>query len=111
MTIYDGGSQDLLCKLDEKKATYWTKNLAHCVKDNSSVDNRLGELTGDDTLLKESTGNQIFISFVNNGNGIGKGFSGSIKFSKHHFCSKSVLTQVFFRAELRGRKAFPSRQG
>ena len=88
MTIYDGGSQDLLCKFDELD---WTSDLAYCV----GKDNRLGELTGNDTLLKESTGNQIFISFVNNGNGTGKGFSGSIKFSKHIFCSKSVWTQVF----------------
>ena len=44
------------------------------------MDNRLGELTGDDTLLKESTGNQIFISFMNYGMGTGKGFSGSIEF-------------------------------
>ena len=80
--------------------------MAHCIKDN-----RLGELTGDDTLLKESTGNQIFISFVNNGNGIGKGFSGSIKFSKHYFCSKSVLTQVFFTAELIGANRPPPRWG
>ena len=104
MTIYDGGSQDLLCKVD---TGYWQSNVeANCLEDNI-----LGKLTGNDTLIQESYGNQILISFVNNGNGIGKGFSGSIKFSKHHFCSKSVLTQVFFRAELRGRKAFPSRQG
>ena len=64
--------------------------MAHCVRDN-----RLGELTGHDTLLQESSGNQIFISFVNNGNGTGKGFSGSINFSKHIFCSKTVWIQIF----------------
>ena len=95
MTIYDGGGQD---------ADWWSSTADY-------EDNRLGKLTGNNTSLQKSSGNQIFISFVNNGNGIGKGFSGSIKFSKHHFCSKSVLTQVFFTAELRGQKALPSRQG
>ena len=83
MTIYDGGSQDLLCKVD---TGYWQSNVeANCLEDNI-----LGKLTGNDTLIQESYGNQILISFVNNGNGIGKGFSGSIKFSKHIFCSKPV---------------------
>ena len=65
MTIYDGGSQD----------PHWW--LSH------DVDNKLGELTGNYTLLQPSLGNQIFISFVNNGNGTGKGFSGSIKFGTY----------------------------
>ena len=67
MTIYDGGSQD---------ANWWSSTVDY-------EDNRLGELTGNYTSLNESSGNQIFISFVNNGNGTGKGFSGSIKFSKY----------------------------
>ena len=61
----------------------------------SNEDIMLSKLTGKYTLPKPSTGNQIFISFVNNGNGTGKGFSGSINFSKHIFCPETVWTQVF----------------
>ena len=46
----------------------------------SDKDNILSELTGKSTLPKPSTGNQIFISFMNYGMGTGKGFSGSIEF-------------------------------
>ena len=55
MTIYDGGS---------------------------NMDEILSQLTGNYSCVtgNSSTGNQIFISFINNGNGTGKGFSGSIKF-------------------------------
>ena len=67
MTIYDGGSQD---------ADWWSSTADY-------EDNRLGKLTGNYTSLQKSSGNQIYISFVNNGTGTGKGFSGSIKFSKY----------------------------
>ena len=46
----------------------------------SDKDNILSKLTGKYTLPKPSTGNQIFVSFMNYGMGTGKGFSGSIEF-------------------------------
>ena len=46
----------------------------------SNEDTMLSKLTGKYTLPKPSTGNQIFVSFMNYGMGTGKGFSGSIEF-------------------------------
>ena len=46
----------------------------------SNEDHILSKLTGKYTLPMPSTGNQIFVSFMNYGMGTGKGFSGSIEF-------------------------------
>ena len=78
MIIYDGGSQD----------TDWWSSMA------DYEDNRLGKLTGNYTSPQKSSGNQIYISFVNNGTGTGKGFSGSIKFSKYLCLIFTPLTRT-----------------
>ena len=49
----------------------------------SSKDNQLISMTGTLTSSEvNSLGSQVFIEFLANGNGAGKGFSASIKFGK-----------------------------
>ena len=49
----------------------------------SSKDNQLSSITGNMTSSEvKSLGSQVFIEFLANGNGAGKGFSASIKFGK-----------------------------
>ena len=51
--------------------------------DGSSKDNQLSSMTGNLTSSEvKSLGSQVFIEFLSNGNGTGKGFSASIKFGK-----------------------------
>ena len=61
MKIYDGGSS-------EDKQLF------------PSEDDQLFPLPG--PLLIQPSGSQVFIEFLANGNGVGKGFSASIKFGK-----------------------------
>ena len=49
----------------------------------SSKDNQLRSMTGNLTSSQvKSLGSQVFIELLANGNGVGKGFSASIKFGK-----------------------------
>ena len=49
----------------------------------SSKDSRLISITGNFSTSKvKSSGSQVFIELLTNGNGAGKGFSASIKFGK-----------------------------
>ena len=49
----------------------------------SSKDNQLSSITGNSAPSEvKSLGSQVFIEFLGNGNGAGKGFSASIKFGK-----------------------------
>ena len=49
----------------------------------SSKDNQLSSITGNLAPSEvKSLGSQVFIEFLANGNGAGKGFSASIKFGK-----------------------------
>ena len=69
MKIYDGGSDST-----EGYHNYGTGNYIYIL---------LNEFTGNSlppTTL--SNGNQMFISFTSNGNGLGKGFSASFAFGK-----------------------------
>ena len=70
MKIYDGGS-------DSTEGYYMY---------NDWIDILLNEFTGNSLpptkLSNVSTGNQIFILFASNGNGLGKGFSASFAFGK-----------------------------
>ena len=61
----------------------------------SDRDNILSELTGNYTLPQPSSGNQMFISFINNGTGTGKGFSGSIKFGTYIYTYLLSFESVF----------------
>ena len=49
------------------------------------IDLLLGDFTGNtpSPLTISSTGNQMFISYTSNGNGLGKGFSASFTFGKN----------------------------
>ena len=49
----------------------------------SSKDNQLSSMTGNLASYEvKSLASQVFIEFLANGNGVGKGFSASIKFGK-----------------------------
>ena len=49
----------------------------------SSKDSQLSSITGNMTSSEfKFPGSQVFIEFLSNGNGAGKGFSASIKFGK-----------------------------
>ena len=48
----------------------------------SVIDTYLGSVTGTSASTVSTTGNQMYISFLTNGHGSGKGFSALIMFGK-----------------------------